>query len=62
MPNHSSKRDDLIDCPQCGMKGTAQGVKHHYTTVHNDGQPGGLYIGYVPVVLELKNIRDTAAA
>lgn len=33
-----------IECPQCGKKGTVRGIKHHYTTAHNDGISDGLIV------------------
>jgi C4-type Zn-finger protein len=36
--------DTQIECPVCGKTGTVRGIKHHYTTNHNDGVSGGLIV------------------
>lgn len=43
-----------IECPGCGKKGTVRGIRHHYTTVHNDGVPGGLIVQML--ILETANV------
>jgi hypothetical protein len=37
------------ECPQCGKQGTVRGIKHHYTTVHANGEPGHLAVAVVEV-------------
>lgn len=47
-------KTDKIACPVCGVEGSVRGIKHHYTTMHNGGQPGGLIIA--TVVLEADKV------
>lgn len=55
-----------VKCPRCDMTGSVRGVKHHYTSIHNDGESGGLYITHVPVlvpvVIETEDLEQELAA
>lgn len=39
-----------IQCPKCNKEGTIRGIKHHFTSVHADGESGRLAVVLVPVL------------
>jgi hypothetical protein len=56
-------RTAIAQCPQCPKTGSPRGIKHHFTSMHADGESGRLAIAYAAVSRrDLRRLQETVSA